>query len=349
MVDLKSPKPPPNGILILGAAKSGTTALFYAVQKALQNSGLSAKGLFEPRNQEKVIAYLEARTDAVPLVKALLGPFLRWPGDVSGLFAKRIIIYRDPRDNVVSRIPFMLTKLVALSEREKRGALEALFRRKERRPGTLSVIDMVREIEKISGRSNLLESIRNNALLPAKMKRERPNDFFLMPYDDLIEGKFRSLSDYIGFDVQGDYEVDQKHSFVIRTKASGGWKDWFLPEDIKYFAKEVADDYLLLGFNPNEAAKKVRSIAPKTCSEYVSAQFSRLDEKRKERRRDGRVVQSNLDKAKEKTGEGDQKAQREKDRRRRRRLRRASNPRQAAEVSALAKSAKPKKRKKKNR
>src|SRR5947209_20200187 len=101
----------PKGILILGAAKSGTTALFYAIKNALVSGrGVSVAGLFEPTEEREIVQYLSSTTDQVRLVKGLLGPLLRRGSAVERLIAefdRKIVIYRDPRDNVVSRICFM--------------------------------------------------------------------------------------------------------------------------------------------------------------------------------------------------------------------------------------------------
>src|SRR5690242_17325249 len=60
----------PNGILILGAAKSGTTGLFYAIQNALSvEHNVTVSGLFEPRRSGDVILYRRTSSDQVHLVK----------------------------------------------------------------------------------------------------------------------------------------------------------------------------------------------------------------------------------------------------------------------------------------
>lgn len=272
----------PKNIIILGAGKSGTTALFYAVRQAIVDAtGKQIEGLFEPTEKPVIAEYLRSGKDVIPLVKVLLGPILRKGRDVISIFDKRIVIYRDPRDNIVSRIVFMLPRVAPRSEAQ----LIEMFRQKERDPESISVLAMLREIGRVSERKNLPEAVRENSILAARLKQERAQDLFLMPYDDMVEGRFGALNAYLNLDVKPGVEVAQRHSFVVRTKGSGEWRNWFLEEDVQFFAKDVADEFAILGFEANEAPSSDKKINPATTSEYVSMMFARELEKRREKKR----------------------------------------------------------------
>jgi hypothetical protein len=141
----------PQGIIVPGAAKSGTTALFYALRKSLETQGAtSIKGLFEPREAKRIRTYVESGQDSVPLAKMLLGQFSRKIGVVEKRvgwlerhFEKRIVIYRDPRDNIVSRMVFMLGTLVGPRDHDGIARTIALFERKERDPASISVVSLL--------------------------------------------------------------------------------------------------------------------------------------------------------------------------------------------------------------
>ena len=317
----------PKGILILGAAKSGTTALFYAIRNALATGhGLATTGLFEPRRAGEVVEYLTSTSDKVPVVKVLLGPLLRDGGSFVERFDKRIVIYRDPRDNVVSRVCFMLKKLIGPREEKKIEQVLQLFREKEQSPDSISIVGMIRQMSLITDRPNLLEAVRSNSLLPAKIKRESGNDYFMMPYDDLVSGQFDPLNKYLGFAVSADFEVAEQHAFVVRSKSSGAWKDWFLEEDVQFFARDVADDFRILGFDPDVEPNARRSIDPKTSSEYVASQFQHVQEKRRRSKEAQQVVG---DEQKEPPAPAPVK-----DERRQRRLRRSQQAEAAAAAAA---------------
>lgn len=132
--------------------------------------------------------------------------------------------------------------------------------------------------------ADLLASVRDNALLPAKMKREQGAAYYFMPYDELVFEQFGHLNDYLGVTVSADFEVDRQHAYVVRSKSSGAWKDWFVEEDLEFFVSKAADDFRLLGFDPQEAPNSARKVDARTSSEYVAAQFAHTQEKRKQAR-----------------------------------------------------------------
>lgn len=304
--------------MIVGAAKSGTTALFYAIQNTLQKRhGLSTQGLFEPTQTRQVKDYLSSGVDRVPLIKMLMGPFIRREMQSVDVFEKKIVIYRDPRDNVISRLVFMLTKLIELSEHDKIEAVMQVLRRKEQDPESLSVVEILKQISQISGRENLLESVRNNAILPAKMKREANGEYFMLPYEDFVAGEFAAMNGYLGFEVDPSFEVGERHTYVVRTKAAGSWKDWFLDEDVRYFVDEVADDYRELGFDIEQRPHSSKTIDPKTCSEYAFAQFERLREKRSKRKDSRQAKEGDKGAATKPVSQADRKAKRQKRKQRR--------------------------------
>src|SRR5690606_15023024 len=82
-------------IVIAGQGKSGTAALFHKIRAAVPDS---TRLLFEPR------AYEPEPDDGHVLAKVLIDP----PGyvDFSTFepFDKKILIVRDPRDNLISRL-----------------------------------------------------------------------------------------------------------------------------------------------------------------------------------------------------------------------------------------------------
>jgi hypothetical protein len=280
---------PPPSTLILGSAKSGTTALFYAIRAAMNRAtGSDIKGLFEPRDMDAYRRYFQSSGDPVFLCKALLGPVMRGMQRALDRFDRRIVLSRDPRDNIVSRLLFMPPRLLFETDPSKCDDYLDLIRRKQADPGSLSVLAILRALEGLSKRDNLVKNFRDNAVLPAKIMQTYGDRFWMFGYDDLVEGRFGRLSEFLGIEVTTDFKVDGQHGYVSRSKGSGEWRSWFLPEDIDYFAREVAEDYALMGFDPAETADPAPQITPETASGYVQKQVDRLGSKRssgKERKR----------------------------------------------------------------
>ena len=268
----------PKGILIAGAAKSGTTALFYAIQNALSvELNVSVEGLFEPHSKD-VKSYCQNDPDKVRLVKMLLGPLLRRGFDFGDSFDKKLLVFRDPRDNVVSRIHFMVKRIVSSGERDKVQQILQLFVEKEQKPDEVGVLSVLRAFERISGRDGLAENVRANSLLPARFLRSHGDSFFVIPYDELVGGHFERLSEYLGFKVPSDFQVAGKHAHIVRSRTSGAWRDWFLDEDTQFFAKDVADDFRFLGFDPNATPNFKRQVDPEKTSAYVNSIFNWVED-----------------------------------------------------------------------
>lgn len=275
--------------LILGTAKSGTTALFYAVRAAMSRAtGQDLKGRFAPRDMDAFRRYFQSSGDPVFLCKALLGPTIRGMQRAVDRFDRRIVLSRDPRDNIVSRLLFMPPRLLFETDESKCGAYVDLIRKKQADPGSLSILSILRQLESMAGRRDLPKNFRDGATLPAKVIRDHGDSFWMFGYDELIEGRFERLNAFLGVEVTPEFEVDGQHGYVSRSKGSGEWRSWFLAEDIDYFVCEVADDYVAMGFDPSETADPNAQINPKTGSDYVQKQVDRLIASRasaRERRR----------------------------------------------------------------
>src|SRR5437773_2719421 len=90
-------------ILVLGPGKSGTTALFFClVESARQHFGLEFPQLFEP----KTAADIDAFKEDFGVVKMLFERFERTAHEFLPNFDRRVFIFRDPRDNVISRLVY---------------------------------------------------------------------------------------------------------------------------------------------------------------------------------------------------------------------------------------------------
>ena len=119
-------------VAILGAGKSGTTGLFYAVHAGLENHlQRPVPGLFEPRT----VRELDEFSYATGVIKAMLPRLdLVAAHPVFERLTHRVLIYRDPRDNIVSFILWRFgTRLHNASEGARARALK-MFARKQSAP-----------------------------------------------------------------------------------------------------------------------------------------------------------------------------------------------------------------------
>ena len=121
-------------ILIHGAGKTGTTALFYSIRQAL--SGTVAE-LFEP-GQPKLDAALSTSVDHV-LAKILLRETIEIPDE---RFPWKIMLVRDPRDTLISRLLYATWHAGFRADPGCMDTYLTLLRVKERDPRSIPFKDL---------------------------------------------------------------------------------------------------------------------------------------------------------------------------------------------------------------
>jgi hypothetical protein len=129
-------------ILIAGLAKTGTTGLLYLIANSL---GRSRKLLFEPK-----VCPPEAKADGGDIVaKVLLGRQLD-----AGSFAhfdKKITIFRDPRDRMVSSILYSQYHANYLADEKSVSLVRECLERKEADPASVSIREILELIGTVEG------------------------------------------------------------------------------------------------------------------------------------------------------------------------------------------------------
>jgi hypothetical protein len=98
------------------------------------------------------------------------------------------------------------------------------------------------------------------------------NDWFLFRYEDMVNQKFDALNDYLGFKVRKEAEVPMGtgKEKVVRKKAYGDWRHWFVAEDVALF-KPVLLPYLqVVGYDCDDWNLSTEpAIEPQFSSEYM--------------------------------------------------------------------------------
>ncbi len=230
-------------IVIYGLAKSGTTALFYKLKNSLPPDTLC---LFEPRA-------FDPRAAKPKGLKALLGrgrepdvlakvlPFRpQAPADVDSFahFDRQILLVRDPRDRLVSRLLYGVYLSNFCRQDDKVRAFLAPLEQKERDARSVSVISLLRTFAALNGESfSFDEWAASHALHSVRRPLEfhdRREDIFLFEYEAMVDGRFGALEEYVGAPLRGAATVAPELHRVTRTRGYGNWRDWFTPEDIEY-------------------------------------------------------------------------------------------------------------------
>ncbi len=260
----------PMKTVIVGLGKTGTTALFFKLKRALPDDTCC---LFEPR-------FFQATAGRAVhvLAKVLIG--YHRDVDIAGLetFNKKIFLLRDPRDTLVSRVLYDIYNEAALcADGAKVGAFVNLLRRKEADPSRTPLLDIIALFDGMSRRPMLPRATRDAGV--ALEFERRHADFLPYRYEDLVRADFKAIESYLGYAVgQGAASVPAEYSRVARTKGCGDWRNWLTPRDVDFFRpyfmpylafNSYADDWTL----PDRPR-----ILPEHGSEYV---LRLVDERRR--------------------------------------------------------------------
>ena len=213
-------------ILIAGAPKSGTTALYYRVKQSLPDN---VKDSFEPDDLNKNHNYKDL------IVKSVLIRDL----DLESLkkFDKRILIVRDPRDMLISALLYHGAFHSKISSTNLNKCLN-LLEKKEQDPHSISV-------------KNLWDYIIDESLMMEEFiyRLERSIDFSnylecnIVKYEDFIANNVNSVESYLNLKLDQKFKVPRELKRVSRSKSTENWRNWFCPEDIDHF-RSMFEDYM---------------------------------------------------------------------------------------------------------
>jgi len=227
-------------VLIVGLPKSGTTILTYRVSAALGK----AKIFFEPGKQNSLSnpvihndIYLSPGKTAIS--KSLFIPISGY--DIPAIekyYNRKIWIYRDPRDWIISRYLYKWKHLDDMSVNK----FCAKLRKKEENPSGVNFYPLMTPnfIQKSIYNYNELISVLD----------ELDDDWMVLKYEDFIKNKLGGINEYLGVDLDPSVEVSEKYSRVVRSKSYNNWKTWFNENDVNFFAPKLNSILNKLGYSP---------------------------------------------------------------------------------------------------
>lgn len=221
-------------ILIAGMPKTGTTLLYCKIKNSMPRD---TDCLFEPLDFVSKL-----KKDNV-LAKILISPYLASNfGEDLSKFDKKILIIRDLRDWIVSDLLYSVYHKPYCTNRIFVEDFIKLLEKKEKDPNSLPLVDIINMRDKFV--SFFYNPTDPKKYLVYQNDFERNNkDFFVIKYEDIIDGRLEELEKYLGLKLESKTSVDEKLKRVERKKTYGDWKNWFTKEDVLYF-KPIFDDFL---------------------------------------------------------------------------------------------------------
>jgi hypothetical protein len=257
-------------ILILGRGKSGTTALLFKVAAGLPDckafsGGHPGKYAGEFENAVYKHTYSERKGKTFEVYNKHIA---------EENYDRKIWMARDPRDIAVSRMLFRWHKGPKGSWKQYQTHLE-LVQKKERNPGSVPFHVLCRYIGHGNWPLTTEEVVEDERLRYQRMSEfvnSQGDDWFLFKYEDMIDGNFDGLNDYLGFIVKNEAEVPKStgKAKVVRKKAYGDWRNWFLEEDTEVFKLAYLPYMEAIGYDCKDWAVSAQPvIEPEFSSMYM--------------------------------------------------------------------------------
>ena len=248
--------------LIVGIARSGTSALYFKLKQALPESTWC---LYEPPHFDPS----DPGGSANVLAKIVIGR----PGafDYTSFreFDKKIMIVRDPRDNVVSRVLYgpCATETFRNDEAKIAAFADALLR-KEAEPSSTSMLEIIALFSRLTGQD---WAMRLSSLYDLALDFHRTNGGFLVhTYEDFIAGRYAAIEDYLDIALpSGEADVTAQYAHVIRIKAANDWRNWFTAEDVAFFRPHLAPFMRAYGYPDDWTLATEPHIRPAHGSQFV--------------------------------------------------------------------------------
>jgi hypothetical protein len=259
--------------LIVGLARSGTSALLFKLKSALPSTTWC---LFEPSAFDPSAA---AASENV-LVKTIIGSPIF---DSFRDFDKKILLVRDPRDNLVSRLLYHPTGMAALrNDQMKVDTFVEALRGKEADPGSISFRDLFDLAFRLSGRYHPDRSVE--LYTTALDFHGEHRGLFVYKYEDFILGRYAAIESYLGIALPaGEVTVDAPYQHVERAKAASDWKHWFTADDVSYFRPRLSAYMDAYGYADDWTLADEPHIRSEHSSEFVRRSVAmRIDAERRD-------------------------------------------------------------------
>lgn len=253
--------------VIVGASKTGTTGLFYAVVRGLEETGEPIYSLYE-KHAASTYDSLDKYAPERLVVAKLLVTNKEFDSDVAAPFKYRILIVRDPRDTLVSALLFF--PILAVNANVDAAAIDAfadLIRRKEQDPRSIPIRTLLGHgyalltpdrtaTGKFAARFN--KTIRYHEKVPS----------FVVKYESFVDGDLAGAEEYLSMKL-GERAAGSSRSHISRSGRYGGWRSWFVAEDVEHFRPLLARYMQRYGYEDDWELPAEPVIDPATASAYV--------------------------------------------------------------------------------
>ncbi len=222
-------------VLVMGPAKTGTTV----ISKTIQHSLPGAQYHLEPKRALFFERGALLRSKSSQVVKIIFEHWAKAPrlrsaivhNELSLKFDKLVAIVRDPRDELLSRMMYVIHPHIMRKgyDAEVVDQWVRTLERKEAAPAEVSVLDMLDKLKELIGHNGL--GVLGQPLYRKFLQAHR-KQLFVVKYEDFIQGRTEQLESYLGFELSKRRDVGHLER-TARTRAFDNWKRYFTPRDVE--------------------------------------------------------------------------------------------------------------------
>jgi len=240
--------------LIIGAGKSGTSGLCFAMARAMNMRYEFEHDTGDDRN----------------VIRKKL-----W-GECCVLNSERyehiFFITRDPRDRFISALLYGLTtpEVDVYKEKEYAEHFFRLLRRKEQERD-FSTMKIYREAVRLNCVQRNMDPQLDWLSLEAFNKYQDLENFHLVFFDDIANGDFSAVENVIRKKLT--FTVGPVSHLVYRANRSGQWRDWFTDSDVENFRGIVESWGETYGIEIDHKLED-KKIEPGVCSHWFATQIN---------------------------------------------------------------------------
>jgi hypothetical protein len=240
-------------VLVVGKAKTGTTALVSLVKQALEPCQL----VMEPQSVLDFGAASRAH-QGNEAIKILFEHYRGRPRHLDaivhaefGFPVDRVVfIVRDVRDEILSKLLYHAKivrndDLIADGAPEKLASWVDLIAQKEQDPASLSFQDLCHRFDELTN-ENLWARLTDMATL-ARLERyirdDVERDCFVLRYEAMVAGDISALAEHLGVALPASLDAVDLGSFghTRRSGEAGNWRSFFTPDDVQVLRPLVAE------------------------------------------------------------------------------------------------------------
>ena len=232
-------------VLVVGKAKTGTTALVSLIRQSLQPCEL----VMEPKSVLGFGARSRTRTgnEAIKILwEHFAGRWRHLDAIVHAEFAfpidKVVFISRDFRDEMVSKLLYHAKvardmRLTPEPRAESTQRWVQALQAKERDPAGVSLYSLARTFESLYGIDlwSRLIDVEGKRAFEDYIHRGVQRDRHVVTYADLVADRTEGLADYLGVPLAAPTaEVDLgKFGYTRRSGRAGNWRSFFTTQDVQ--------------------------------------------------------------------------------------------------------------------